>query len=237
MPNESALSTFIQPLPIPHPLTDIQLFAARFFPDAFQQELYDYMEIDKPERFDRMALKRKAEYLAGRILVKRGLAEWGLSGFQLKNREDRSPIWPEAISGSITHSKHMAVVALAECSHTYFLGIDCEEWLTEKRAEQVQRMIASEAEMKILTDSGLNSGEALTYLFSAKESLYKAVYKDVKRYFGFDAVRLEQWDKEQQTLTMVLTQTLSERFSEGLAINVRCVPMAHYLLSIVVLEK
>ena len=55
----------------------------------------------------------------------------------------------------------------------------------------------------------------LTALFSAKESLFKAAFGVVGRYFDFAAARVCAVDLEQQRLCLRLTETLCAQFAEG----------------------
>ena len=48
----------------------------------------------------------------------------------------------------------------------------------------------------------------LTLVFSAKESLYKCLYPQVQKYFGFDAARVVALDSEQRTFVIQLEQDL-----------------------------
>ena len=69
-----------------------------------EQEIFEAHQIDKPSRFDHMVPKRKCEFLSGRICARLAQIELGNSEiFQIRQNEDRSPIWPEDMIGSISH--------------------------------------------------------------------------------------------------------------------------------------
>ncbi|MEM7675131.1 MAG: hypothetical protein AAF449_03910, partial [Myxococcota bacterium] len=69
---------------------------------------------------------RVAEFATGRALARRLLGELGFAPGPLVARKDRSPDWPTGAIGSITHTKHIAIVAAARGGPNDALGIDVE---------------------------------------------------------------------------------------------------------------
>ena len=66
--------------------------------------------------------------------------------------------------------------------------------------------------MACLTRSGYPFAQALTLAFSAKESLFKALFPQVKIYMGFDCARVAALDDK--TLVLVLSRPAGE-YAEG----------------------
>jgi 4'-phosphopantetheinyl transferase EntD len=56
---------------------------------------------------------------------------------------------------------------------------------------------------------------ALTIAFSAKESLFKAAYVSVRKFFNFSAARVLDLDVRKRQVTLALTETLSKDFVRG----------------------
>src|SRR5882757_7343847 len=61
----------------------------------------------------RAVASRREQFAAGRACARRGLFELGIVNFPLAVAEDRRPIWPEGITGSITHTKGFAAAVVA----------------------------------------------------------------------------------------------------------------------------
>ena len=92
-----------------------------------------------------------------------------------RHRPQREPLWPDGISGSITHSgtEAMAVVA----PYPALIGIDSEAILAENEAREIKDGIIDVREERVLSHSGYPFALALTLVFSAKESLFKALFR------------------------------------------------------------
>ena len=151
--------------------------------------------------------KRKAEHLAGRIAAAHALPghavpDIGPSG---------EPIWPEGFSGSITHSGTQAMAVVVHHPHA-LVGIDTEAILSDREAHEIQDGIINAQEAACLTRSGYPFAQALTLAFSAKESLFKALFPQVKIYMGFDCARVAALDDK--TLVLVLSRPAGE-YAEG----------------------
>src|SRR5271170_2846494 len=58
--------------------------------------------------------KRVQEFTAGRLCARRALAEFGIVDFPIKVADDRRPIWPDSMVGSITHTAGFCAAVVAE---------------------------------------------------------------------------------------------------------------------------
>ena len=70
--------------------------------------------------------KRKREFTAGRICARAALKKLGYTHFPLLTGNDRAPIWPDDISGSLAHTNLYCGVALARKKDFPSLGFDME---------------------------------------------------------------------------------------------------------------
>ena len=70
------------------------------------------------------------------------------------------------------------------------MGIDLEEMIAPAQAESVAAQIHDDQELALARGVGIAPNAATTLIFSAKESLFKALYPSVGEYFGFDEARL-----------------------------------------------
>lgn len=153
--------------------------------------------------------KRKADHLAGRIAAAHALSDHTVPGIGPSGE----PLWPDGFSGSITHSGTQAMAVVTR-DPPAIIGIDCETILPENEAREIKDGIIDAQEESVLSHSGYPFALALTLVFSAKESLFKALFPQVQAWMGFDSARITQLDKE--TLTLALTRPLTG-FSEGTA--------------------
>ncbi|EGQ5298411.1 enterobactin synthase subunit EntD [Enterobacter hormaechei subsp. hormaechei] len=155
--------------------------------------------------------KRKADHLAGRIAAAHALNDRPVPGFGPSGE----PLWPEDVSGSITHSSTQAMAVVVR-DRQALIGIDCEAILPEYEAREIKDGIVDVQEERVLSRTGYPFALALTLAFSAKESLFKALFPRVKSYMGFDCARVTMLDDS--TLTLALTRPLAG-FNEGAAFN------------------
>ncbi|MEL4867540.1 enterobactin synthase subunit EntD [Pantoea agglomerans] len=160
--------------------------------------------------------KRKAEHLAGRIAAAHALPGHTVPGIGPSGE----PLWPERVSGSITHSGTQAMAVVVRHPDA-LIGIDCEAILPDREAREIQDGIIDAQEAMCLTRSGYPFALALTLAFSAKESLFKALFPKANTYMGFDCARITRLNEK--TLTLALTRPQAE-FNENTLFTV------HWLL-------
>ena len=91
------------------------------------------------------------------------------------------------------------------------LGIDLEGMGRAKT--ELTRYITSDKDLKAHND--FSQEELLTLIFSAKESLYKALYPSVKKFFGFEAAAVKKIDSQNKEFTIELLTHLSDVFTPG----------------------
>ena len=133
------------------------------------------------------------------------------------------PIWPEGLVGSVTHKNGTAIVAIAECKKYQSLGIDLE-YVDPLREHNIQSRVLTAAEQKF------NQSQAdLLLIFSAKESIYKAIYPLTHEFFGFKDV--ECVAKAQNKLTFILKRRLGDNFESGCEISVDWILGKNYLFT------
>ncbi len=139
---------------------------------------------------ERAGAKRKQEYATGRVLARAALAELGIEGFELLNGEDRCPLWPEGIAGTVSHSATRAVVAVGRQHEVGTLGVDIEHRSVLERRLWGMTLLPEEVAYLEARREAEQGGLALV-LFSFKEALYKAQYPRSREYMGFSALRVE----------------------------------------------
>ena len=134
--------------------------------------------------------KRRAEFTAGRLLVRSLFEAFGRVGLPLVNGEDRAPLWPPGLVGSISHTRGYCGVVLAPAAVIWGIGLDVEQAADLKPG--LEERICTHAERSWLASrpSG-ERGRLSKLLFSAKESVYKCQYPLSRRFLSFQDVQLD----------------------------------------------
>lgn len=191
----------------------VHLLCCEFNTYSFNDQCFAAYDIDFPNEIKGAVVKRKAEFLAGRIVVKHALSALGLdlAQQQVGIAKDRSPLWPADVRGSISHTTEFAICCVARMADCSFIGIDSELILPASTAQNLAAEIHNETELKLLTDAGFSQALAISLIFSAKESLYKALYPWVCSFFGFEQARVSLLDLQGSSLTL----TLCSEFATG----------------------
>jgi len=196
-----------------HPLPQIRFagvaLAAAFNVAAYSDALYEVLGVSFPAHLARAVAKRKAEFLCGRFLAALAFERLGAEHQEIGTGEHREPLWPANICGSLSHT-HDRVACLLSCDARLGLGIDLENIQADEGARNLSRMVIGEAEHALLNACSEPFGLCFTTVFSAKESLFKALYPRVRRYFDFHAARVIRIDLAQGLIVMELTQDLAQ---------------------------
>lgn len=212
--NESALGWW--------PTPGVSQYSTNFTPAAYGDKLFPLLGIDFPTNLSSAVGKRKAEFLAGRYCAKRTLATLGEIATTVPIGDNRSPVWPANIVGSISHSNTTAVAVASKNPAIVALGIDIEHSVREQLAWELKDQVLNPAEQHWLKCGQLAPAEVFTLIFSAKESLFKALYPSVNRYFGFDAATVVELDTNHYTVHLKLNSQLGQIWPCGTVIK------AHY---------
>lgn len=131
--------------------------------------------------------KRRREFAAGRAAAHAAMVDLGSQPLPILIGEKRAPIWPDGLTGSITHTLSCAMAVVARNSDLRALGIDVEE--DTPLADNLLPAICSEQEQHWL-QAQANPGQLAKVIFSAKEAAYKCQYTLSERFFGFDGMEL-----------------------------------------------
>lgn len=214
------LPAFCTPLdadwPFATALPGIALRACRFDPAQLADHDFDRCAIAAPANIQRSVAKRRAEYLAGRLCARAALLPLTGRAEVPGTGEDRAPIWPVGISGSITHGAGWAMALVARKGDWRGLGLDMEQRLEPERALRLAEEILTPAELQrlALLPAG-EQAERVTLTFSLKESLFKALYPLVGKRFYFHDAELLSVDGTTQTARLRLLIDLAGEWMTG----------------------
>lgn len=159
----------------------------------------------QPTRSKQMAL-RQQEFRMGRRIARQALYQVGFrsptpnrseikgdandSALLIPRNPDRSPRWPDGFVGSISHSPRWVIAAAARSANYRSLGIDTEIIMAKPDAIELKDSIGCPSEWQHLNAINISLHQAVTLLFSAKESYFKCWYPLTRQFWDFRDVRL-----------------------------------------------
>lgn len=131
------------------------------------------IRISIPDEIRKSSPTRVGDYVSGRNAASHALQKLD-APIQVKRNPDGSPRWPQGITGSISHTRRFAWVAVARQPGIASIGIDCEKIIDQKIAEEIKDLVGNELEYKTLA-SQFDFCSAASMLFCGKESVYKCL--------------------------------------------------------------
>jgi 4'-phosphopantetheinyl transferase EntD len=132
---------------------------------------------------------RAGEFAAGRLCARRALHEFGIDEFALRAADDRQPVWPDFIVGSITHTPGLCVAAVGERGPLLGIGIDSEA--VARARPEVLAKVCVPAELEWVESLPADQRAAAgMMIFSAKEAFYKSQYPVCAEWLDFHDVRV-----------------------------------------------
>ncbi|MDO4929410.1 MAG: 4'-phosphopantetheinyl transferase superfamily protein [Corynebacterium sp.] len=157
---------------------------------------------------------RKAEFGDARYCAHQALRILGRdTGAPILRGERGMPLWPAAMSGSLTHTRGFRAAVLAPGLLIRSMGIDCE--VAEPIPEGVLPSIASDTEIdqiEQLRSWGVTAPEKV--LFCAKEATYKAWFPITHRWLGFEHAEIV-FNKDGTFIAYLLIRPTPVPFIEG----------------------
>lgn len=150
---------------------------------------------------------RKKDFLLGRLCASKAFEiHYGTELLSLPMSADRSPLWPSEVIGSISHNQFMVGAAVSSCKNLLGLGIDIE--VMGRTKLELARYIRSKEDIQ--AHKIFNERDLLTFIFSAKEALYKALYPTAKCFFGFETAAIKEINHFNKTFRIDLISNISK---------------------------
>jgi 4'-phosphopantetheinyl transferase EntD len=110
------------------------------------------------------------------------------------NADDRAPIWPQGVVGSITHTGRLddgfAAAAVASSEDLQSLGLDAEA-ATPLADNLFSRVLTGSEQSQLVGLEHDAAGRLAKLYFSAKEAFYKCQYPLTREFLGFKDVELD----------------------------------------------
>jgi 4'-phosphopantetheinyl transferase EntD len=133
---------------------------------------------------------RRRTFATGRACARRALGELGLAPVAIPRGARGEPCWPAGVLGSITHCDGYRAAAVARSQELLCLGIDAEPHGSLPRGVLARIALARERSRleQLAAEHPPVCWDRL--LFSAKESVYKAIYPLTGERFEFKDVSI-----------------------------------------------
>ncbi|TSD75600.1 4'-phosphopantetheinyl transferase superfamily protein [Pseudomonas sp. KBS0710] len=197
--------------PLPIPLPGTVFLSTRFDPALLLADDFQRSAVPPPASIQRSVAKRQAEFLAGRLCARAALQQLDQLDCVPAIGDDRAPVWPGHISGSITHSTGHAAAIVGHKAQWRGLGMDLENLLSLERAERLAGEILTADELLRMASVPREQVALLvTLTFSVKESLFKALYPIVHKRFYFEHAEVLEWSQAGHVRLRLLTDLSAE---------------------------
>lgn len=130
---------------------------------------------------------RQREFAAGRMAARRALLALGHAPSAIPMGDDRAPVWPRAVVGSIAHDAKACVAVVGERDRFKAIGVDIEPAFPLEA--EIFRDICRPEELAWLRQLPFETrGSVARRFFSAKEAIYKCQYTVSRTMFDFHAL-------------------------------------------------
>ncbi|MFZ1470007.1 MAG: 4'-phosphopantetheinyl transferase superfamily protein [Paracoccaceae bacterium] len=128
---------------------------------------------------------RRAEFSAGRYAARVAMAALGLPLRAIPMGDDRAPIWPAGLVGSISHCRGACLAAVMPGAAGLGLDLEGDDDLPADLWDSI--LLPAERDW---VQRQTQPGAAAKLIFSAKEAAYKAQYAQSRTLFGFYALQI-----------------------------------------------
>jgi len=179
--------------------------------------------------------KRRREFVAGRTCARRAMAMLGKAPSAIPQGDDRAPVWPEGLVGSISHADTWCVAALARTADgVRALGLDIEP--AEPIDTSLLRIICLPEERDFIEAQPAEQRGLLGRLvFSAKEAAFKCQYALSRTMLAYHAMRVHL-DVPAQRFVAVFQRDAAP-FARGDALSGTLLVDRGYMMTAVVMSR
>ncbi|OEF91355.1 hypothetical protein A1QY_00680 [Vibrio anguillarum] len=152
----------------------------------FSEFFFEKERIDIPDSIRKSVKKRQAEFLAGRVVARDALQSIGFKKtINIPIGKSREPLWPLGVVGSISHTDSTAIALVKSKSPSVLVGLDIENFVTKSDCNDLEEIVINQVEHDRLKHLNISRSYIITLIFSAKETLFKAIYPEVRQYLNF----------------------------------------------------
>ena len=143
--------------------------------------------------------KRIREYTASRTLARRAMSTLHQPTGPVLRSERRAPLWPNGLTGSLTHTDDHCACAMGLTDDIRSVGIDME--VIGRAAPNLWDRLFTPSELTVLAKSTTSDRDA-TLMFTAKEAFYKLQFPITTAWLGFTDVEVQILSQDSFKLTV-----------------------------------
>ena len=133
--------------------------------------------------------KRRREFAAGRHAARMAMVDLGAPEQVVCAGADRAPIWPDGLTGSISHDAQSCVVILGPKERFQAIGVDVEPDAVLPD-DLISEVCAAKELAWLMEQPDSLRGTLARRIFCAKEATFKAQYPLTQTLFGFETLEV-----------------------------------------------
>ena len=195
------------------------------------QLLCQQLGLKLPLSIQRAVAKRQAEYVAGRICARAAIEALQHEPLFPDMGPNRAPQWPAGLTGAITHADSQAAALVGLDLYWQGIGLDLERIIPEREAQEIAGDILTPFEQHRLSKLPTpQQARWITLVFSAKESLFKALFPLTHQPFYFHDAQLV----DEHHIQLLIS--LSDQWKEGTLLRFNWRQRNYHLLSWVLIK-
>ncbi len=161
------------------------------FTSIFTDEFVGRESLSKLEELfvERAVEQRVKHFSTGRLCAKKALESLNITDVEILMNEDKAPVWPEGVVGSISHSKSMAGAVVAFANKVSSIGLDIET-IGGVNPDMWDMLFLASEQAFLQQFTGDKLTFYTTLLFSGKEAFYKFQHPLTKTFLDFTDVAM-----------------------------------------------
>jgi 4'-phosphopantetheinyl transferase EntD len=172
-------------------------FPAQAFAKAAKIQHYPILPEERT-LVDKAVVSRQREFATGRWLSRQGLQSFGLADEPIKMGRLRNPLWPESVTGTITHDGELCAVVLINGRKSSVAGIGIDLVSLPLRIGRIDELVSmfmvNADELSAMSAFNIAVDPALL-LFSVKESVVKAMSFYLDNFIDMRDIEIHHADK------------------------------------------
>lgn len=175
---------------------------------------------------------RAREFASGRAAARDAMRGFGLGERSIPMGQDRAPVWPEGMTGSITHDDRACVAIAASLDSYRALGADLEPDIDFP--EELVTEICTRKEQLWLRQQPFSArGRYARMIFSAKECTYKCQYVLTGEMLEFHDLEIT-FSSEKSRFNAYLLRAVAP-FEKGQVLRGHCLMVSGHILTLMTL--
>jgi 4'-phosphopantetheinyl transferase EntD len=149
------------------------------------------LPVEEARGINRAVQRRRLEFATGRVCARRAMRALGHAEVAIPSGNDRAPIWPSDLVGSITHTRDWAAAAVARRDAGFVaIGIDLEP--ADALPPDLWALVCTPGEQaKLMVIEGITPGLAARLVFSMKEATFKCQYPLTRAALEFEDITID----------------------------------------------